>query len=204
MSSFFAAESVLDARRWEMPLLQGASDHAAPPTAQQIDDVEKAAYEDGFARGHADGQAQGYADGARQVREHCERLRQALDHLARPLREIDADVERMLVALAIEVGRRLAQTALHQDPSLVTGIIHEALGALTQPTRETRVHLHPADVEVVKASLEASAEAPGWRLIPDHELMRGDCRVITDAAQIDARLDTREASIAQALIGDRR
>jgi flagellar assembly protein FliH len=39
--------------------------------------------------------------------------------------------------------------------------------------------------------------------VPDAELHRGDCRVITDSAQVDARLDTREAGIAQALLGER-
>jgi len=201
---FLSAESVTNAQRWELPLLQGFADLAPPPTAQQLDEIEKAAYEDGFARGHADGEAQGYADGARVVREQTERLRAVFDHLAKPVREIDGDVERMVVALAIEVGRRLAQTALRDDPALVTGIIHEALAALGQPSRDARIHLHPADVEILKATLDANAEAGNWRLVPDTELMRGDCRVVTDSAQVDARLDTREASIAQALLGDRR
>ena len=204
MSNVFAAESAAAAQRWELPLLQHFDLPVTPPhTAQHLDELEKAAYEDGFARGHADGQAQGYGDGAQRVREHGERLREVFDHLARPLRELDTDVERMLVALAIEVGRRLAQTALTQDPALVAGIIHEALGALTQPARDARIHLHPADAEIVKDTLNLTAEIGAWRLVPDSELRRGDCRVITDSAQVDARLDTREAGIAQALLGER-
>lgn len=203
MSNFLSAEQVVNAQRWELPLLQGFGEASPPPTAEQIDNIERAAYEEGFARGVAEGQAQGYADGARLVREQTERLRAVFDHCAKPLRELDGEVERMLVALAIEVGRRLAQQALQQDPALILGIIHEALGALSQPARDPRIHLHPADVEIVKRASSELPDASGWRLVPDHELMRGDCRIVTDSAQVDARLDTREAGIAQTLLGER-
>jgi flagellar assembly protein FliH len=42
------------------------------------------------------------------------------------------------------------------------------------------------------------------QLVADPALGRGDCRVVTDSVQVDARMDTREACLARALLGDPR
>ena len=91
-----------------------------------------------------------------------------------------------------------------QSPEAVAGVIQESLGALAQPARDARIHLHPADVELVKDTLTLPDDYAGWRLVADKELMRGDCLIATDSARVDARLDTREAAVAQAVLGDRK
>jgi len=211
MSSFLTADQLRGVTRWELPLLQVREDlpeeppvppPPPPPTAQQLEEIERAAYEEGWARGHADGYTQGYSDGAAVVRDQAGRLRGLVERMARPLSELDAEVERMLVALALDVGRRLAQKALREDPTLVVGIIHDAIAALNGPNRNVRVHVHPEDATLLKETLTLPGEISEWRLIADAELARGDCRIVTDSTQIDARLDTREAGLAKALLGD--
>lgn len=203
MSSPFAEDVAQQAMRWELPRLS-AEQPAPPPTADEIDSIERAAYEDGFARGHVDGEARGYADGARLVREQADRLHALFDHLTRPLEALDTEVERMIVALAIDIGRRLAQDSLQQEPQRITGIVREALAMLSEPVREARIHLHPQDIALVDATLGEVSRVERWHLVADAELQRGDCRVVTESVQIDGRLDTREAGIAQALLGERR
>jgi len=206
LSNFLAAEKVGQATRWELPLLHSFEEtlpqSPPPPTAEEIDDIEKAAYDEGYARGREEGMAQGYADGAGVVRDQASRLRGLVTHMTRPLQALDSEVERMLIALALDVGRRLAQHALQLDPGLVSGIVAEAVGALAAPARDVRVHLHPDDAQLVKDTLTLPGEITDWRVIADPELMRGDCRIVTDTTQVDARLDTREAGIAKALLGD--
>lgn len=204
-AAYWSAESLgSEVRRWDLP------DFSPPPTppvpkhtAEQLDDIERMAYEDGFARGHADGHAKGLAEGAAKAREQAEALRILLAHAARPLAALDAEVERALVALALEVGHRLAQATLAQSPEAVAGMIHEALGALAGPTRDARIHLHPADIDLLGDTLALSDDHAGWRLVPDPALMRGDCLITTDAARVDARLDSREAAVAKAVLGER-
>ncbi len=206
-AAYWSAESVGHVQRWDLP------DFSPPPpppepvlpphTAEHFDELERTAYEDGYARGHAEGRAQGYGDGAAKVREQAAALRAILDHAGAPLKALDADVERALVALALEVGRRLAQATLLQSPEAVAGVIRESLAALAQPARDARIHLHPADVDLVQETLTLPDDHAGWRLVPDRELMRGDCLIATDSARVDARLDTREAAVAQAVLGER-
>jgi flagellar assembly protein FliH len=200
---FFEADSVLDARRWQMPPLNLPANEALH-TAQHFDDLGRTAYDDGHARGYAEGQAQGYADGAARVRDDLDRLRLLLDRFSRPLQALDEEVERLLVSMAIDVGRRLAQQTLDADPARVAVIVREALAVLGQPLHEVRIHLHPDDVALLRSQPPAEPDSHRWQLVADAELGRGDCRVVSDGAQVDARMDTREAGLARALLGDPR
>lgn len=197
--SVISAESVGSAARlWELPSFN-EPDPNSLPTAKHLQEIEQAAYEEGFARG----KAEGYAAGAAIAREQAQRLRDLLEHLARPIAELDAEVESTLVALAIDVARRLVNAQIELDPTIVAGVVREALEALGDTPRDARVHLHPADLESLRDVLQPPSEGPKWRFVPDASLHRGDCRIVTEGGQVDARLDTREAGVSRTLIGDR-
>jgi flagellar assembly protein FliH len=185
------------AQLWRMPSLLD-DPLTSPHTARHLDELEAAAHEEGFARGHADG----YAAGAALARDQAQKLSQLLDHLARPVAEFDAEVERMLVALTIEVGRRLVNAQLELDPAITAEAVREALEALGGTPRDARVHLHPRDLEVLKNILAPPSDGPQWRFVADNSLRPGDCRIVTEGAQIDAQLDTRQASLARSLLGE--
>lgn len=164
-------------------------------TAAQLDAMERAAYDEGFARGHAEGHAAGAAD----ARNAAQRLRQLLEHCARPLEQLDGEVEQALVELAMQAARRLVQREYRFDPQLMSAAIHEAVAALTTMPRELRVHLNPEDLRLLHDSLERPPELGAWRLVPDPALARGDCRIASDTGWVDATLATREQALARAL-----
>ncbi|WP_165797301.1 FliH/SctL family protein [Solimonas fluminis] len=187
--------------RWEPPVFPAPGrcpEDVVLHTAQQLDEMEAAAYQDGFARGHGEG----YAAGVQQARAEAARLRELVAHLARPLAQIDEEVERTLVAMTVEVARRLVQQELELDPARVLGVVREAIGALDGAGRELRVMAHPEDAKLLQEHLVAPPEVNSLRVIADPSLMRGDCRVASEFAQVDARLDTRQANLAQSLIGE--
>lgn len=191
------------ARPWQLPVFEGApnlniSATARPHTTQELDEIEAAAYQDGYARGHAEGFAAGFAE----AREQADKLTALLTHLARPLRDIDAEVERALVAMTIEIARRIAHLEIDLDPTRVTAVVREAVSVLGANARGVQVHLHPDDLSLLSHSLSMPGEAKDWKLVADPELARGDCHIVTDGARVDARLDTRQACIAQSLLGD--
>jgi flagellar assembly protein FliH len=204
LSSILTADAALKAERWFQPLFDVPDDTLPPHSARHLDEIEKTAYEDGHARGQADGRAQGYAEGLAEVQAAAERLQQLLARFGRPLQALDEEVERLLVAMALDVGRRLAQQALEADPAGVLAIVRSALAALGQPVREARIHLHPDDLSLLQAHPLPGVDGAGVQLVADTALGRGDCRVVTDSVQVDARMDTREACLARALLGDPR
>lgn len=172
---------------------------APPPSAQFLEDLEAEASREGHARGYADG----YAQGAAAARDEAERLREVLVHLAAPVAQIDAGTEQALVALMLELARRLVQQELAAEPIKVLGIVRDAVAHLAQPTRGLRVHLNPEDARVVAEHLRNEpSDEQQWQIVADRALMPGDCVVQSDSARVDARLDTRQAQLAQRLLGE--
>jgi flagellar assembly protein FliH len=187
----------LDAQRWSLPLFSSGSEAAkpSPPTAAQIETIEAAAHAEGFAQGHAEG----YLAGAAEARAQAQRLRQLLEHCARPLAQLDAEVEAVLTELALQAARRLVQREFEIDPRRMAATVQEALAALVTVPRELRVLLHPDDARLLQDCLERPAEVGAWRIVADPCLARGDCRIAGDSGWVDATLEARVRSMTQAL-----
>jgi flagellar assembly protein FliH len=186
--------------RWQLPDFSAPEAPSeppppAPPTAAQLDAIEAAAYEEGYGRGRTEGKIAG----AGEAKAQAQRLAALFDHLAKPLAELDAAVESALVALAVQVGRRLAQHELSLEPSRLAAIVGEAVSALATVPRELRVLLNPEDAQLLKDSLPAPPDVAVWRIVADPALSRGDCRIAGESGWIDGTLETRTAMVAQAL-----
>lgn len=180
--------------RWQMPVFESAPNEA-PLTAQAIDDIEAAAYEEGRQRGYADG----LRDGRDEMDRQAGRLRGLIEQIAKPLAALDDEVERALVDLACAVARRLLDEELALAPERVLTLARTALAALPADLRDIRLYLHPEDASQVRDALQPPPEAENFRIFDDAALARGDCRVQTESAYLDARLDARIALAAAAL-----
>ena len=189
------ADQAASALRWDLPHL-AAGPHTVH-SARHLEQAEQKARQDGYARGHAEG----YAAGAREVHEQAQRLAQLLDHLSRPLQQLDAELEVQMLALATASAQRLLGEELSLAPEKVANIVREAVATLAAPAREMRIHLHPQDAQLLRGQLELETEA-SWKLVPDATLARGDCRIDAENARVDARLDTRAANLLRSLTGD--
>jgi flagellar assembly protein FliH len=203
--------------RYELPSISGVAVQARRPgkTVQELEELERRTYEEAFAKGQAEGYAQGRAEGLaaaeremrpqlQQLQERIERLDSIMNSLARPLEELDPEVEDQLLQLALTIGRHLVRRELRIDPTQVIAIIRETVALLPASARDVRVHLHPDDAAVVRERLAMPAGERAWTIAEDPVMSRGGCRVTTETAQIDARLETRIASVASALLGDER
>jgi flagellar assembly protein FliH len=199
----------MTASRYELPSINGMAVQArrAGKTVQELEDVEKRAYEEAYAKGRAEGLASAEREmrpQLQQLQARIERLDSIIGTLARPLQELDAVVEDQLVQLALTVSRHLVRRELRIDPSQVIAIIRETVALLPASARDVRVHLHPEDAAVVREKLAAPAGERVWTIVEDPVTSRGGCRVTTDTAHIDARLETRIGTVVSALLGDER
>ncbi|WP_428309446.1 FliH/SctL family protein [Hydrocarboniphaga sp.] len=202
--TILAGDRAASARLWEMPLLSFSQDTQAqqqPLTAEALEAIEAAAHAEGYQRGLGEGLAEGRSLGAQAVRDEAQRLRDLVAHLSRPLADLDAEVERTLIALTIEVARRLVDEQLQLDPALVASAVRDAVASLTPPPRDVRVHLHAEDAAILQ-NMPVPPDVVSWRLVADNTLRRGDVRLVTESATVDALLDTRQAGIARSLLGE--
>lgn len=177
---------------------------AAAATAEEslrrtLKEAEARGYEAGMARARAETGARIAA-----LEERAKRLDAILGLLARPLAQLDADVESELAQLALAIGKQLARRELRLEPGQVIAILRESLALLPAGAREVRISLHPEDAATVREHLTAPAAERAWTIIEDPTLSRGGCVIHSQASRIDARLEARMAAVAASALGDER
>jgi len=198
-----------DPARWELPVVEGrvAGRRARPITADELDDIARAAWDEGHAKGHADGLAAAAAEVQRRhaaLDARIARLDEIATLLARPLAELDAEVESQLAQLALTVAGQLVRRELRIDRTQIIGILRHVVSLLPAAARDVRVHLHPDDAALVNEKLATPASERAWVLVEDPVMARGGCRVTAENSQIDARLESRLNATIVEVLGEER
>jgi len=169
-------------------------------TVGGLADLQAEAHKEAFEQGLAEGREAGRAE----VRAQVERLSGMFYDLAKPFEELDTEVERELLTLAMALARQIVRRELKTDPTQIIGIIRDAIAALPVAAREVRVHLHPEDAAVVRAHLAPTENERAWTIIEDPVMARGGCQISSATSRIDARLETRLNGILSELMGNER
>lgn len=157
-----------------------------------------------FDAAHAAGLVEGRIAGQLEARRRVEQLDALLSNLAQPFADLDQEVEKQLVDLALALARQLVRRELRIDPTQVIAIVREAVSVLPVSARDLRVHLHPDDAAIVREYLAPTENVAAWKLIEDPVMMRGGCRIVTPTSRVDARLETRLGKLVAELIGGER
>lgn len=188
--------------RWSLPAVEG------PIVGRKVAEADfRAAERANRVRGYEEGlaAAQGEVDARlAELNARIARLDSILTMLARPLEDLDDDVERQLTLLALTVGKQMVRRELKTDPAQVIAVIRESVGRLPAAARDVRVHLNPADAAVVRELLAAPSSDRAWNIVEDPAMSRGGCVVRTESSQLDAKLDSRLNAIVSAAFGDER
>jgi flagellar assembly protein FliH len=188
-----SGDEVATVTRWEQPAMEMGGKLL---TARQLESLQQHAFDEAHAAGLAAGRTE--------ARAQVQRFETLMRVLARPLEELDAEVEEQLVALAVAIAKQLIRRELRTDPGQVVAVVREALALLPVGVRDVRVHLHPEDARIVRSLATAPEEQQMWRIVEDPVLSRGGCRVESDSSQIDARLETRIGAVVSRVLGGER
>jgi flagellar assembly protein FliH len=193
--------------RWDLPAVEGplVQRRGAGVNVMHLEAVERDAWEQGLAAGHAEGVRRGEAELAVRVTEmnvKVAALEAIIGTLAKPLEQLDAAIEQELTRLALIIAKHLVRRELRLDPAQVIGIIRHTVGLLPVAARDLKVHLHPDDAAIVRAKLAQPSGEPEWVLKEDPLLARGGCRLTTATSSIDARLESRVAEAVNSLLAD--
>jgi flagellar assembly protein FliH len=192
---------------WEPPPVHGRTFGTLGERAERLDRKQRSALDALYAKAQEEGYAAGKAQfdaQLAQLQERINRLDALLQFQARPFAELDAQVEKQLVTLALTVAKHLVRRELRIDPTQVVAIIRSTVALLPAAARDVRVHLHPEDAALVREKLVQPQAERAWSIVEDPIMGRGGCRVTTDNAQIDARLDARLGAAISAVLGSER
>lgn len=214
VSKVISAESA-EFSRWDLPDVDEAGARAAAAkggqghSVRELDELQKAAYEEAFAKGREEGLAAGreagreagYQEGIAAAREQAQRLAGVLDALAEPVGQLDDEAEQELMHLVFQVAQQVIRREIQTQPGEVMAVLREAMAVLPMSAREVTVRLHPDDAAFVRESWGDEEQGGSWRVAEDHGVSRGGCVVQSASSRIDATLEKRITALAAQLLG---
>lgn len=113
-----------------------------------------------------------------------------------------AQAEPLVARLALAVAEKLFHRALTERPERVLDVVRPLL-AQVRGAHQVELRMHPDDRAVVRAWLDGAlgeaAHSEALQLVDDASLGRGDCVIITDHGNLDARVDVQLAAFGRAL-----
>ncbi|MFT5418056.1 MAG: flagellar assembly protein FliH [Gammaproteobacteria bacterium] len=196
-----------DVKRFELPLMEGrvvtdfgSISNASLPTAQSLEALHKAAYDEGFELGRR----AGIEKGAEEITEKGALFEQLMEALATPFEELDEAVVRSVSELAILVAKHLVRRELKADPGEIVAIVRETMSELPVAARNPRIRMHPEDIDTIEQALSMRDTSRSWQFVPDPLMTRGGCVVESDASRIDATVEARLAAIVSKMFGGER
>lgn len=199
---------------WQAPVVAGPitaklnDSPPKPPTAGEMQALQKEAYDEGFNLGRKEGRTRGYNQGLQEAQEKLNEkvnlFQGLLELLAQPLTELDDEVENNIVELTLQIARHLIRRELKSEPGEIVAVVREGLSALPVSARNPRIYLHPEDAELVRSTLSLNNDDHNWRIEEDLLMVRGDCRIETESSRIDASIEARLSAIAANILGGER
>ncbi len=218
-------------RKTTFPGLERKSKPASEPAGLTVNDIEaiqkqafeeafaqgkKEGYEEGLQRGIEAGNKQGFEQGLKEgatkgyeekitlLQEQAAEFVSLLESLSEPFKVLDEAIEQELVDLAIGIANQLIRREIKIDPGQIVAVIREAVNALPQASQQLTLHLHPADAELVRNSLTLDEISPPWKLLEEPLITRGGCKVETETSKIDTTVENRLAAIVTNILGGER
>lgn len=187
-----------------------------PPTAKEIEAIRQAAHEEGFAQGQAEGLESGKSEGLAQGLEegrtqgHQEGLEQGLkegqeqvdtqtqqwqtltEHMHNPVQEIDEQVRKEVVKLAVALARSVIRTQVLANENVILQALSEGLKALPVTENQYSIHLNPDDLHCIQSHFgEDVIKERGWVLVETPGLERGGCDIVTQNNAVDLSIERR-------------
>lgn len=186
MSSKLIPKEQLSAyQRWELDSLDETTvTNTVPlPTAEEVENIHRQAYQEGYAAGYQEGRAK--------VNDELARLTRLLSSLDGALANFDEGLTQNLLNLGLDIAKQMLREALKIRPELVVPLIREAVNSLPPAGQHPHLRLNPEDATLVRNLLADELNHFHWKIVEDGRIERGGCRVETANSEIDATLEGR-------------
>jgi flagellar assembly protein FliH len=190
------------ARQLAEALLQQARTEADQLRQQAQQEGYQTGYEAGYQEGRQHAQAQLEA----QYQQHLTQLRHEVQHFLQQLQAQFDNYLRLLepqmLALTLQIARKVIRDELHQHPEHVLTLIRETLRRV-QGFGPIRIRVSPLDLELVRQKrtslLTVIDSLEGLEIVEDRRVEPGGCLIETTQGTYDARIQTQLDEIAREL-----
>lgn len=192
-----AAQLLDEAHRSAAEVLAGAHAEAAGILAEadgRAAEIERAAYEKGYEEGLTAGGAAGEEQSAQTLAQVVAIVDRATALHDTMLHEAEGE----MVALCLEIARKILQAELRSNPDIVKSVLASAVQKINGAPRVT-IKVHPSQVETVRKHwLEAYGSGyreKEWSIEGDANVFPGGCLLETKYGQLDAQIGSQFAEI---------
>ncbi|MGZ8950150.1 MAG: flagellar assembly protein FliH [Methylobacter sp.] len=220
----FTASELESLRLWSLPDVSGAELSRESETVEieveptpiltvdEIEAMQKQAYDEAFAQGKMHGFQQGFDEGSKKGYEDNLHLLQSqaatlvslLESLSEPFKSLDEEVEKELVKLTIGIATQIIRREIKLDPGQIVAVVRETINVLPLASQKISLKLHPEDAELVRSALALDEMSPSWNIVEDPLITRGGCKVDTEISHVDATVEHRLAAVISAILGGER
>jgi len=237
----FSENEVNEAKKWDLPFVDDPTapreneptnalnkrsdwkyeppeveEEIKPPTAEEIEAIRQAAYDEGYKegkeKGFEEGKAQGLEAGLAEGKEqgHTEGLEQGLEEgrqqmtaqaevwqvLAEkfhdPLSQANDETRDQLVKLAVTLAKAVIKTEVSTNQQVIMQALSEGIKALPINQADYQIHMNPEDIELVKEHFgEEEMTKKGWNLVEAPAMERGGCDITTAQNAVDVSIERR-------------
>jgi flagellar assembly protein FliH len=160
-----------------------------PLTAEEIEEIRQAAFDEGFTQGKEEGFGKGYEEGKASGHEeglktgHQEGIDTGLaegketintqssawqaitNQLHQPLQDVEKNVEQQLLHLVVQLTEAITLEEAKTNPDIILSAIASGIKALPSQEAQTQILMNPSDIKLVEAEFGAEhIQEQGWRL----------------------------------------
>lgn len=172
-----------------------------PVTAQKLEQIRSAAYQEGFAKGRIDGEA----EIRKQQQSRLDSMDNILNQCQQQAGNFDQQLCEQLVTMTIAIAKQVIRRELSIEPEQIMAVIREAINLLPSSSEKLLLKLHPDDAVLVRDIYNLDDEPDRtWKIFEDPGMQRGGCIVNSETSVVNADLDHRIATIVSQLIGGER
>lgn len=200
-SKILGSDDLTAYERWELPLV---NDPGASATAEELQTIQKQAYNEGFALG----QKEGFEQKKQELEMNSASLCSIIEILSAPLKDLDEDIVNQLAELSMLVAKQVVRRELHTEQGEIVGIVREAMNALPASTRKITLNIHPDDAELIRNAFslgnDDESDELRWKVVEDPIISRGGCIISSENSRIDATVEARLNRVISTLLGGER
>ena len=196
-----------------------------PPTAEEIEAIRAAAYQDGFEQGKTEGLEKGLEEGREQGhqeglekghqegfdagmsegKEQSDQLiatwQSLLEQLHQPVAQVEDQLQKELVLLAVSLARTVIRTEVKTNNDIIFQALSEGLKVLPIQENRYQIHLNPEDIALVKSHFsEQEIEQHNWTLVESPQMSRGGCDITTESNAVDVSIERRTRDVLDKFI----
>ncbi|PCJ50670.1 MAG: hypothetical protein COA74_02530 [Gammaproteobacteria bacterium] len=217
VSNIILAKDIKHFDRWSPPEVEGFTINAdqidsekqpvssrnvnTAVTAQDVEEIRKAAHLEGLEKGKAEGISQAL----KEQQEITDKLNNLLTQCHEKTSHFDQQVCEQLVDMCISISKQIIRRELSIEPDQIMAVIRESINSLPSSSEKIIIKLHPDDALLVKETYHLDGEQDrAWKIFEDPNMQRGGCIVSSETSLINADLDNRIATIVSQLLGGER